>query len=283
MIAPAKFCTVETFPNYKVHLLGRKITCMTIPAIIEAIQLACVERRRITVAHYNVHSFNLSMQLPWFYNFLENAEITHCDSIGILKAFHYMGLDLPIQYRVSYTLLIPKLLEHCNQHSLSIFLLGSKSEHLAAALENLRRQYPNISVAGHHGYFSIDDPDDNDAVVQKINQAKPHILLVGMGMPMQENWIRLHRSCLNTNVIMPGGAVIDRLAGVVSDCPTFLSNQGLEWLYRLCSEPKRLAVRYLVGNPAFMLHIALAKFYGFSLKVQEMQLATKSNLKSSDI
>lgn len=282
MLGQAKFCKVETFPSYKVHLLGRKINCMTIPAIIEAIHLACVERKKITVANYNVHSFNLSMQLPWFYNFLEDAEITHCDSVGILKAFHCMGLDLPIQYRVSYTLLIPKLLEHCNQHSLSIFLLGSKSERLEAALENLRRQYPNISVAGHHGYFSMDDPDENDAVVQKINQAKPHILLVGMGMPIQENWIQLHRSRLDTNVIMTGGAVIDRLAGVVSDCPTFISNRGLEWLYRLCSEPKRLAVRYLVGNPAFMLHIALAKFYGFSLKVQEIQLVNKSDMESKN-
>jgi N-acetylglucosaminyldiphosphoundecaprenol N-acetyl-beta-D-mannosaminyltransferase len=58
---------------------------------------------------------------------------------------------------------------------------------------------------------------------------------------------------------MAGGAVIDRLAGVVPDCPELLSNLSLEWLYRLCREPRRLSLRYLLGNPAFVLQVALAK------------------------
>lgn len=273
---------LESLQSRNVHLLGRRITCMTVPAIVEAIHAACLEGRKMTVANYNVHSFNLSMQLPWFYNFLQSAEIAHCDSIGILKAIRYMGLNLPIQYRVSYTLLMPKLLEHCNQHGFSIFLLGSKPQYLKAAVARLKIQYPNISLAGHHGYFATEDPHQNEAVIQQINLAKPHILIVGMGMPIQENWIRLHRSRLKANVFMPGGAIIDRLAGVVSECPKRLSNGGLEWLYRLCYEPKRLAARYLLGNPAFVLNIALAKFYAPPLGVQEMQPISSSSLEAKD-
>jgi N-acetylglucosaminyldiphosphoundecaprenol N-acetyl-beta-D-mannosaminyltransferase len=242
-----------------------------VPAIVEAIHTACVTKRKITVAHYNVHGFNLSMQLPWFYNFLQGADITHCDGSGILKAISYMGLKLPIQYRASYTALMPELLEHCNQHGFSIFLLGAKPQYLEAALNRLRRQYPNIKFAGHHGYFAKEDPNQNEAVIRQINYAKPHILLVGMGMPIQENWVRQHRSYLNVNAIMCGGAIIDRLAGVVTDCPKFLSNLGLEWLYRLCREPKRLATRYLLGNPAFVFHVAFAKLYAPLLKVEYMQ------------
>jgi N-acetylglucosaminyldiphosphoundecaprenol N-acetyl-beta-D-mannosaminyltransferase len=256
---------------------------MTVPAIVQAIHAACVAGRKITVANYNVHSFNLSMQLPWFYNFLQSAEITHCDSSGILKALQYMGLHLPLEYRASYTHLMPKLLEHCNQQGFSVFLLGSTPENLEVAIANLQKKYPNIRVAGHHGYFDKEDPYQNDAVIQQINRAKPNILVVGMGMPIQENWIRLHRPYLNVNALMPGGAIIDRLAGVVSNCPTFISNVGFEWLYRLLSEPKRLAARYLIGNPAFMFHIALAKISGSSsLYLEEMQPISSSELEAKD-
>ncbi|MBW4609708.1 MAG: WecB/TagA/CpsF family glycosyltransferase [Hassallia sp. WJT32-NPBG1] len=252
---------LEELPAIKASLLGRRITCMTLPTIIKAIHAACIERRKITVAHYNVHGFNLSMQLPWFYDFLQSADIAHCDGSGILKALRYMGLNLPIQYRVSYTSLMPELLKHCNQEHFSIFLLGSKPQYLEAALDRLRRQYPNINFAGQHGYFDQEAAYQNEAVIEQINLMRPNILIVGMGMPIQENWIRQHCSRLNVNAILAGGAVIDRLAGVVSDCPTFITNMGLEWLYRLYREPKRLAARYLLGNSAFLLHLALAKSY----------------------
>ena len=279
IIAQPNLYNLERLPSLNVHMLARRITFMTVAAILEAIHTACVEKRKITVANYNVHSFNLSMQLPWFYNFLQTAEIAHCDSVGILKALGYMGLKLPLDYRASYTLLMPKLLEQCNQHGFSIFLLGSKPQYLEAALERMREQYPNIGWAGHHGYFAMEDPEQNEAVIEQINQVKPHILVVGMGMPIQENWIRLHRSRLNVNVFMPGGAIIDRLAGVVSDCPEFISNLGSEWLYRLWREPKRLAARYLLGNPAFVLQMALAKFYAPPLKVEDMSVTAHTDVK----
>ncbi|MGH2415888.1 MAG: WecB/TagA/CpsF family glycosyltransferase [Microcystaceae cyanobacterium] len=254
---------------------------MTIPSIVEAVRIACAEGKKITVAHYNVHSFNLSMQLPWYYEFLQNADIVNCDSVGILKAISYMGLDLPLEYRASYTLLMPKVLENCNQNKFSVFLLGGKPQHLQAALERLTIKYPNTRFVGHHGYFNKEDSLENQAVIEQINQVKPNILVVGMGMPIQESWVQKHRDSLQVNAIMIGGAIIDRMAGVVSDCPQFISNVGFEWLYRLCREPKRLGARYLLGNPAFALHIALAKFYASLLRVEIMASIDNSSLKNS--
>lgn len=276
MIGQTKLHQLKDSPSLSVYLLGRRITCMTVAAIVDAIHMACIEGTKLTVAHYNVHGFNLSMQLPWFHNFLQSAEIAHCDSVGILKAIGFMGLKLPLQYRASYSLLMPSLLAHCNQQNFSIFLLGAKPECLEAAIAQVRQQYPNVQVSGHHGYFDIHNPHENGQVVRQINQVKPQILVVGMGMPIQEDWIRLNRDQLDVNVIMMGGAVIDRLAGIVPDCPPVLSDLGLEWLYRLFREPKRLATRYLLGNPAFLLHIALAKAYSFSLKVQLMEPLSRS-------
>jgi N-acetylglucosaminyldiphosphoundecaprenol N-acetyl-beta-D-mannosaminyltransferase len=273
--------SVRKTPAFTVYLLERRINCMTVPAIVEAVQKACTESKKITVANTNIHSFNLSMQLPWFYDFLQSSEIVNCDSVGILKAINYMGLNLPLDYRASYTLLMPKILENCNCNKFSVFLLGAKPQILQAALENLRVQYPHVSFAGHHGFFDKEDPKANQAVIEQINQVKPNILLVGMGMPMQEYWVKKHRSKLNVNAILLGGAIIDRMAGVVPDCPSFMSDIGLEWFYRLWREPKRLAARYLLGNPAFVLHIILAKFYANSLRVELMQSMDNSNLEGN--
>jgi N-acetylglucosaminyldiphosphoundecaprenol N-acetyl-beta-D-mannosaminyltransferase len=268
----------QNLPNLDVYLLERRITCMTVSSIVDAVHTAYMQGKKITVANYNVHSFNLSMQLPWFYHFLQSSEIVNCDSVGILKAIDYMGVKLPLDYRASYTLLMPKLLEHCNTRGLSVFLLGAKPQYLEAALDNLRKQYVNIQFFGHHGYFDKEDAKQNETVVQKINQNKPNVLIVGMGMPIQEKWVYEYRNRLNVNAILLGGAIIDRFAGTVPDCPQAISNVGLEWLYRLCREPKRLAARYLLGNPAFACHIALGKLYAPPLRVQPMQPIGSYNL-----
>lgn len=267
----------ENLPSFDVDLLGRRINCMTVSNIVAAIHTACIEQKKITVAHYNVHGFNFSLQLPWFYEYMQSTDITHCDSLGILNAISYMeGRKIPIGYRASYTCLMPKLLEHCDRHHLSVFLLGSKPEYLQKAVEQLQIDYPNMIIHGRDGYFATDDPSENAAVIHKINSIKPQILIVGMGMPIQENWVRLHQSRLNVNAILTGGAVIDRLAGIVPDCPKLLANTGWEWLYRLYLEPKRLAVRYLLGNPAFMFQVALAKFNSNYAKAINTQNATTS-------
>lgn len=257
----------ETMPGVEVQLLGRRITCMTASAIIKAVHKACVEQRRITVLSCNVHGFNLSLQLPWFYEFLQSADIIRCDSMGILNAIRFMGLQLPDNYQVSWTHLMSGLLEHCDQQGFSVFLLGSKPQHLQRALDRVRLQYPNIRLAGHHGYFSADNPAENNAVVEQINRINPQILIVGMGMPVQEHWVRSNQNRLEANAVMVGGAVIDRLAGVVPDCPQLLASRGFEWLYRLIREPKRLWVRYVIGNLAFALQIALAKYSPFHAKL----------------
>ena len=246
-------------PNLRVELLNRRINLMTEAAIIDAIHQACIKDDKITVSLYNVHSFNLSMQIPWFYEFQQGADLVICDGFGVLKALQYMGLKLPIQYRVSGTDYVPKLIEHCSQNDLSVFLLGTKPQYLKEAIQRMKVKYPQLAITGHHGYFDKTDLQQNQAIVEQINQVKPNILIVCLGMPFQEQWILKNRSLLDVNVFIPCGAIIDRLAGVVVKCPRWLSLFGLEWLHRLIHEPKRLAGRYLLGNPAFMLHVALAK------------------------
>jgi len=259
-----------------VSLLGRRISCLTLESLLDAITSSCLSERQIVVSSYNIHSFNLSMQLPWLYEFQQSADITINDSMGLLQAMRLLGLPLPREYRVSYTMLMPHLLETCNRHGLSLFLLGGKPSVLEAALQRVHLSYPNIPLQGHHGYFSLSDPPTNARIVEQIHRHRTRILIVSMGVPRQEQWVREQRDRLSVNTILSsGGAAIDRLAGIVADCPVWLSNSGLEWFYRMCKEPGRLSMRYLLGNPAFALHIALARslnLRGELLRIESVNL-----------
>ncbi|WP_404788149.1 WecB/TagA/CpsF family glycosyltransferase [Altericista sp. CCNU0014] len=257
----------KSFPTNNAYLLGRKITCITTDSLIRMIHKSCENNEKITVANYNVHSFNMSIQFPWFYKFLQQADIAHCDGLGIIYALRFMGYSIPHAYRVSYSVLMPKLLRHCNNNCFSVYLLGAKDENLKMALNNIKKQYPNIKIFGHHGYFFVNDKEKNLEIVSDINKIQPNVLIVGMGMPIQEYWVQKYQKQLNVNSILLGGAVIDRLAGIVPECPEILSNIGLEWLFRLVREPKRLMTRYILGNPAFLLQITLAKFQNSPLRI----------------
>jgi len=278
LLSPSDQFDLGRLPRIDVRLLGRRITCMTIPDVVGAISEACRLRRPVLVSSYNIHSFNLSMQLPWLYEFQQSADITINDSMGLLQAIRLLGLPLSREYRVSYTLLMPLLLETCERHGLSLFLLGGKPAVLEAALRRVHSTYPNLSLQGHHGYFSLDDVRDNARIVEQIHNNRTHVLMVSMGVPRQEQWVRAQRDNLAVSAILSsGGAAIDRLAGLVPDCPPWLSNLGLEWFYRMCREPSRLSMRYLLGNPAFLLHIALARSLnlgGELLKVESVGLPT---------
>ncbi|MGF1539702.1 MAG: WecB/TagA/CpsF family glycosyltransferase [Pleurocapsa sp.] len=244
-----------------VDFLNRKIDFMTMEAALESIVQAAIKGKKVVVANYNIHAFNLSMLMPRFLNFYENAEYKICDGMGILKGLNFMGISLPSKYKTPLTLLVPKLLDYCDRYKFSVFLLGSKPQNLEFALQKQQAKYPLVKLAGHHGYFDKEDFQENNAVIDKINGFKPDILIVGMGMPLQEMWIQQNYEQIDASVIIPCGAVIDRLAGLVPDCPLWMSNVGLEWLYRLIREPKRLASRYLLGNPLFFLSVLWAKFH----------------------
>ncbi len=252
--------SIASIPNLRITMLGRTITCLTIESIQAAIDLSFRQQKRIVIANYNINAFNLSFQLPWFHQFLEESEIVHCDGFGIIKALQYLGLDIKNECRVSYTDLMPALLEQCDRNGWKVFLLGTKAEAIEAAIVNLTASYPNAKFSGHHGYFKKNNRASNEEVIKIINENQPQILVVGMGMPIQEEWVKQHKDNLHVNAILVGGAVIDRLAGLVADCPEWISKHGLEWVYRFSKEPQRLAARYLLGNPAFALQVLLAKF-----------------------
>ena len=125
-------------------------------------------------------------------------------------------------------------------------MLGHPRATLDKGVERLTRRWPGLQVDTHDGYFDLDDDRRCSEVVDRINAARPDILFVGMGMPKQEVFVNRYGSRLAVPVIGLGGAAFAYLAGEQAAPPRWMGRHGLEWLYRLCADPRRLAGRYVV-------------------------------------
>jgi N-acetylglucosaminyldiphosphoundecaprenol N-acetyl-beta-D-mannosaminyltransferase len=137
----------------------------------------------------------------------------------------------------------------------SLYLLGSDPGSSTEAAEQLRRWYPRLDVKGtHHGYFGLDSPH-NERVLEHIAEQKPDILLVGMGTPQQELWVDRNFDRIDAHVVWTVGALFDYISGRVPRAPHWMADHGLEWIFRLAIEPRRMWRRYLLGNPAFLWRV----------------------------
>ena len=176
------------------------------------------------------------------------ADLVHADGTPMVFASR-LKASMPLPERVATTDLfhdVAPLAELCGA---TFFLLGAKPEVMAAAVRKVRQAYPRLQIAGYrHGYFS--GPDEEERVVDEINAARPDFLWVGMGVPHEQHFAFKHRARLgNVGLIKTSGGLFDFLSGRHSRAPQWMQSAGLEWLYRLALEPRRLLLRYLTTNP----------------------------------
>jgi N-acetylglucosaminyldiphosphoundecaprenol N-acetyl-beta-D-mannosaminyltransferase len=139
-----------------------------------------------------------------------------------------------------------------------VFFLGGAAgvaEQLGAVLQH---RYPRLQVAGTIGPpFRDATPEEDQAVVERINQSGAQLGFIGLGCPKQERWMADHRERLAAPVLLGVGAAFDFVTGRVSQAPRWMMRSGLEWLYRLLQEPRRLWRRYLILNPLFLAHVVM--------------------------
>ncbi|WP_197429789.1 WecB/TagA/CpsF family glycosyltransferase [Auraticoccus cholistanensis] len=136
------------------------------------------------------------------------------------------------------------------------FLLGGTPEVVRAAARRLETEYPGLSTRVRDGYEGAADPR---AVVEDVNDFAPDVLWVGMGDPRQQQWVQQHRDELRVGAVLTCGGLFDWLGGVHRRPPDWMVRAGLEWLWRLALEPRRLLRRYLLGNPWFVARLARDK------------------------
>jgi N-acetylglucosaminyldiphosphoundecaprenol N-acetyl-beta-D-mannosaminyltransferase len=141
----------------------------------------------------------------------------------------------------------------------SLFFLGDKEEVAAKAALIMSERYQRLCIVGtHHGFFEKNGYE-SDEIVSKINTTAPYILLVGMGMPLEEFWIDENIDRLNAKVYLQVGAAFRWYSGVEKRAPKWITNNGLEWLSRLTLYPVKLFRRYVIGNPALLMRLAANK------------------------
>lgn len=156
--------------------------------------------------------------------------------------------------------ILPSLLDMAAQEKWKIYYIGGKPGVADRAAAILSERYPGLQMHREHGYFDFSPGSQEVAeLIQRVNQAQPDILLVGMGMPRQEKFLLRHGESLNATVLLTCGAALDYVAGEIPMAPRWLSAIGLEWLFRLLAEPRRMWQRYLV-EPLHLIQPLLQDF-----------------------
>jgi N-acetylglucosaminyldiphosphoundecaprenol N-acetyl-beta-D-mannosaminyltransferase len=177
---------------------------------------------------------------------VRSCDIINIDGMGVVLGARFLGYD--VQERVAGVDLFYELLAMGEANKFSVFLLGATEEVVATVAENVRTIYPALPIAGfHHGYFW----DDEAAMVDKIRTSGAKMLFVAITSPKKENFINRWRDQLGVTFVMGVGGTFDVVAGKVKRAPKWMQNWGLEWLYRVIQEPRRMWKRYLTTNSIF--------------------------------
>ena len=211
-------------------------------------------RHRATILYANVHVLNTAWRDGSLRAILNSSDIVYCDGAGVAAGARMLGRRL--SGRMTGADWIYPFCSRCEISGKKIFILGGSPGVTDRAAKRLLIQFPGIAIVGtHHGYLA--DNNISKHAIQIINDAKPDIVFVGMGTPLQEHWIRENRNSLDAPVVWAVGALFDFVAGVQPRGPRFLLENGFEWLCRFASDPRRLRRRYLLGNPLFIMRIML--------------------------
>jgi N-acetylglucosaminyldiphosphoundecaprenol N-acetyl-beta-D-mannosaminyltransferase len=239
----------------RVNVLGVGVDPLRVEDLHAEIGRLVRGSKRALVLNANANCLNLCHEDPALRDFLNGAEIVLCDGAGVMLAARILGGRIP--ERITYADWAWQLAAFAAAQGFSLYFLGARPGVAEAAARRLRQRYPALKIAGaHHGYFdhSVGSPE-NEAVLQEINASSPDILLIGLGMPLQEYWLMENRHNLNASVVLTGGAVFDYVSGGLRRGPRLLTDNGFEWLARLIVEPRRLWRRYLIGNPLFLFRV----------------------------
>ncbi|PIX34392.1 MAG: glycosyltransferase, partial [Candidatus Infernicultor aquiphilus] len=206
---------------------------------------------------------------PEYQAILKSADLVTPDGAGILWAT--ITLNCPLVERVTGIDIIYNVCQLTAKKGYSLYLLGASPGIAKKAAENLIKEYPGIKIVGtHHGYFNSEDSEgaiindksngskiddlkvkdikignkidnkEEKEIIKEIEEKRPDILLVGMGVPKQEKWITKNLSRLNVPVCMGVGGSFDVLSGKIPRAPLWMQKHGMEWIYRLIREPKRV-------------------------------------------
>lgn len=229
----------------RIRLLGGEVDVMTSRQLLDFIAARIASRRPALIANHNLHSLHLWRRTAGMAALYARADRIEIDSTPLVAWGRLMGHDVSRAHRLTYLDWREAFWARAAAEGWRVFHLGCAPGVGAKAVAAVMERHPALKLRTHHGFFDMQGPQ-NDAVLEAVRRHRPHILLVGMGMPRQELWIEANRDRLPPCVVMPIGGALAYEAGAVATPPRWTGRWGLEWLWRFATEPRRLFHRYFV-------------------------------------
>lgn len=238
----------------RINVLGTGFDNLTREEAIDRAYALMPEHRGAYVVTPNPEIVMLCRDDPDMAAAVDGADLVIPDGIGVIYGAKILGT--PLKEKVPGIDFTTGLMQRMARDGRTAFLFGSKPGVAEAAAENLKKQIPGLLIAGtNDGYFKDDAP-----IIEKINAAKPDLLLVCLGAPKQEKWMHANREKLDVGLMIGAGGSLDVFAGVAERAPEKWQKAGLEWLYRLLKEPTRLG--RMMKLPHFLLLVVGKKLGG---------------------
>lgn len=239
-----------TFPE-RIGVLGVNVSRVNYDQAVRVILSAARKRTSVGVTALAVHGVMEGYFSPAFSGQLNSLQMVTPDGQPVRWALNILGAK-ELKERVYGPTLMLKVCEGAALEKIPVFLYGSREVVVNRLAENLKKMYPDLVIAhAQADRFRDATPEEDAADIRTINGSGAGIVFVGRGCPRQEKWIARHLGKVNA-VMIGVGAAFDFHAGMLRQAPKFMQDHGLEWLYRLLEEPRRLWRRYIILNPLFM-------------------------------
>ena len=244
-----------------VMFLGVTLQPRSMPEMNKLVERGIRERQRWIIANHNLHSVYLFHRYPRLREFYSDVNWTYLDGMPLVALGRLYGYPLQRKQRVTHADWMGPLMELAAGRGWRVFNLGSPRQVAEKGAAQLRKLYPALQIEVSDGYFDARrDSDENEALIARINAYRPDLLMVGMGMPRQEFWTQENFVRLKAHVILSSnGAAFEYVAGAVPTPPRWAGRIGLEWIFRLVNEPRRLFARYLI-EPWYILLLLLQDY-----------------------
>ena len=217
-------------------------------------ELASLPEGKLLINTINAHSFNTAKKDKLFAEALTNGDVLIPDGVSIVKACRRIKAKSQPKERIAGWDLLEVEMSKLEKKGGTVMFMGSSQKVLDLIVKRAAKVYPHLKVVTYSPPYKPEFSDeDNTAIIEAINNANPDLLWIGMTAPKQEKWTYSHWKDLNIHChVGTIGAVFDFFAGTVERAPIWWQEHGLEWLYRLLKEPKRMWRRYIIGNTLFL-------------------------------
>lgn len=244
-------------------ILGVDITDVDTSRAIQIIEEGILNPKALpkSIFFVNAHTLNLATANAEYRETMNTADHVFGDGTGVRWAARLQGVR--VKDNLVGTDLVPNLFRQTANRGYSYYMLGSDQATVDKAARYSCEKFPGWRLAGkHHGF--VKERADLLAALDDIDRTNPDVVLVGMGNPLQEEFVRKHLADLNTRVCMAIGGLFDYWADNVSRAPNWVRSIGYEWVWRLYQQPVDKASRYLLGNPMFLYRILAERLSGGS-------------------